>query len=276
VKQSKHVIVFLLLILQITSIGFAQGFGDKFLFNDRWSFHLGDIQFGGIEPLDHSAWRVLDLPHDWSVEGIASTKNASCTGFLPGGIAWYRKSFDMPIERKGQQVYIYFGGVYNNSEVFINGINVGKRPNGYISFMYDLTPYLKFGANNTIAVRVNHSEDADSRWYTGSGIYRDVYLVYAQPVHIDLWGVYYTTQQTGVNVSIQTATNVINTKEGANVPIIVKQELFDAKGKKITATVTTSKVTDKYTINQELHFSNPVLWTLVYAPSLLMPTKVSP
>jgi beta-galactosidase len=267
VKQSKHVIVFLLLILQITSTGFAQGFGDKFLFNDRWSFHLGDIQFGGIEQLDHSAWRVLDLPHDWSVEGIASTKNASCTGFLPGGIAWYRKSFDMPIERKGQQVYIYFGGVYNNSEVFINGINVGKRPNGYISFMYDLTPYLKFGSNNTIAVRVNHSEDADSRWYTGSGIYRDVYLVYAQPVHIDLWGVYYTTQQTGVNVSIQTATNVINTKEGANVPIIVKQELFDAKGKKITATVRTSKVTDKNTISQELHFSNPVLWTLA-APYL--------
>ncbi|MDB5276457.1 MAG: glycoside hydrolase [Ferruginibacter sp.] len=263
-KQKKYVLVFLLLLLQVTSMTFAQGFGDRVLFNDRWSFHLGDIQFGGIEQLDHSGWRVLDLPHDWSVEGIASTKNASCTGFLPGGIAWYRKSFDMPVERKGQQVYIYFGGVYNNSEVFINGINVGKRPNGYISFMYDLTPYLKFGAKNTIAVRVNHSEDADSRWYTGSGIYRDVYMVYAQPVHIDLWGVYYTTKQTGATASIQIETNVINTnsKDGAIVPLVVKQELFDATGKKITSTISKSKVTDKNKISQGLHFSNPVLWTL--------------
>lgn len=261
-KQHKHLIVFLLLILQFNITVIAQGFGEKILFNDRWSFHLGDIQFGGIEQLDHSAWRVLDLPHDWSVEGIASTKNSSCTGFLPGGIAWYRKSFDMPIERKGQQVYIYFGGVYNNSEVFINGVNVGKRPNGYISFMYDLTPYLKFGEKNTIAVRVNHSDDADSRWYTGSGIYRDVYMVYAQPVHIDLWGVYYTTTQTGTNANIKIATNVINTREGANIPIIVKQELLDAKGKKITTTLATARITDKNTISQELHFSNPILWTL--------------
>ena len=216
-------IIFLFLALHLSSTGFTQGFGEKILFNDHWSFRLGDIEYGGIEQLDHSTWRVLDLPHDWSVEGVANTKYASCTGFLPGGIAWYRKIFDMPIERKGQQVYIYFGGVYNNSEVFINGINVGKRPNGYISFMYDLTPYLKYGEKNTIAVRVNHSEEADSRWYTGSGIYRDVYVVYAKPVHIDLWGVYYTTEQVGENASVKVETNIINTniKDGSVVPLDV-------------------------------------------------------
>ena len=254
----------LLIILQATSTGFAQGFGEKILFNDHWSFHLGDIEYGGIEHLDHSAWRVLDLPHDWSVEGIASKNNSSCTGFLAGGIAWYRKSFDMPLNKKGEKVYIYFEGVYNNSEVFINGKNVGKRPNGYISFMYDLTPYLKFGEKNTLAVKVNHTEDADSRWYTGSGIYRDVYLVYAQPVHIDLWGVYYTTEQTGASTNVKIETNIINTKsrDGSVIPVIVKQELFDAMGKKVASTVATSQVTDKNKISQSIKFSNPVLWTL--------------
>ena len=254
----------LLFILQATSTVFAQGFGEKILFNDHWSFHLGDIEYGGIEYLNHSAWRVLDLPHDWSVEGVGSKNNSSCTGFLAGGIAWYRKSFDMPLNKKGEKVYIYFEGVYNNSEVFINGKNVGKRPNGYISFMYDLTPYLKFGEKNALAVKVNHSEDADSRWYTGSGIYRDVYLVYAQPVHIDLWGVYYTTEQIGASTNVKIETNIINTKsrDGSVIPVIVKQELFDAMGKKVASTVATSQVTDKNKINQSIKFSNPVLWTL--------------
>ena len=262
-------LVFLLLVLQAPSAAFAQGFGNRILFNDHWSFHLGDIEYGGIEHLDHSAWRVLDLPHDWSVEGVASKLNSSCTGFLAGGIAWYRKSFDMPLTKKGEKVYIYFEGVYNNSEVFINGKNLGKRPNGYISFMYDLSPYLKFGEKNTLAVRVNHSEDADSRWYTGSGIYRDVYMVYAQPVHIDLWGVYYTTNQIGASASVAIETNIINTKAkgGSVVPLMVKQELFDATGKKIASTVSTSQVTDKNKVSQLIKLSNPVLWTIA-APYL--------
>jgi hypothetical protein len=244
--------------------GLAQGFGDKILFNENWSFRLGDIEYGGIESLDHSTWRVLNLPHDWSVEGIASSENSSCSGFLPGGIAWYRKNFDMPLEKKGQQVYIYFGGVYNNSEVFINGKNVGKRPNGYISFMYDLTPFLKFGEKNTIAVRVNHTDDADSRWYNGSGIYRDVFMVYANPVHIDLWGVYYTSEQIGRDAIIKVETNIINTKskDGSVIPLTVRQELFDAKGRKMASTTSKSQITDKNKLNQVVKFSNPELWTI--------------
>ena len=160
----------------------AQGFGEKQLLNDGWSFNLGDGKYYGIELFDHSEWRKVDLPHDWSVEQFASPENASCTGYLPGGIAWYRRFLDIPSAKQGQKVYIYFEGVYNNSEVFINGKWIGKRPNGYISFMYDMTPYINYGGRNVIAVRVDHSQDADSRWYTGSGIYRDVYLVYSRIV----------------------------------------------------------------------------------------------
>ena len=263
-KKPRIISIFILLFfLHSNLIGLAQGFGEKILFNDQWSFHLGDIEYGGIEHLNHSNWRVLDLPHDWSVEGVASKKNSSCSGFLAGGIAWYRKSFNVPLEKKGQQVYVYFEGVYNNSEVYINGKNIGKRPNGYISFMYDLTPYLKFGEKNTMAVRVNHSEDADARWYNGSGIYRDVYLVYAKPVHIDLWGVYYSTTQNGNSTNVKIETNIVNTKniDGAIIPLMIKQELLDATGKKVAATITKSQVTNQNKISQNIKFSNPILWT---------------
>jgi len=254
----------LLLILCVNLTGLAQGFGDRILLNENWSFHLGDITYGGIEYLDHSDWRVLSLPHDWSVEGIAYNHFSSCTGFLPGGIAWYRKSIDVPAGKIGQQVYIYFGGVYNNSEVFINGKWVGKRPNGYISFMYDLTPYIKFGEKNVIAVRVDHSDDADSRWYTGSGIYRDVYWIYANPIHIDLWGVYYTTELNNNDATVHIETNIINKNNIAHSasPISIIQELFDARGKKIASTSAKSEISDKKKINQTIHVSNPKLWTV--------------
>lgn len=188
----------------------AQGFGTRELFNEGWYFHLGDGRYLGAQMLDHSSWRKVELPHDWSVELPASPVLSSCTGYLPGGIGWYRKDFTVPADRKSDRVYIYFEGVYNNSEVFINGKWIGKRPNGYVSFLYDLTPYIRFGERNVIAVRVDHSEDADSRWYTGSGIYRDVYLVYAAPVHIGLWGVGYQTTLEGSSATVDVETRIMN------------------------------------------------------------------
>jgi len=116
-------------------------FGRAFLFNESWWFNLSDVKDGAQAGLDDSKWRLLNLPHDWSVEGVYSPDKASATGYLPGGIAWYRKTFTVPESEKGNNVYIYFEGVYNHSEVFINGQSVGKRPNGYISFMYDLHPF---------------------------------------------------------------------------------------------------------------------------------------
>jgi len=241
----------------------AQGFGDRQLFNDDWRFHLGDIQYGGRENLDISKWESVTLPHDWTVLQTASPQYAACTGFLPGGIGWYRKNFTVPADKKGENVYIYFEGVYNNSEVFINGKWLGIRPNGYISFMYDMTPYIKFGENNTIAVRVNHSDDADSRWYTGSGIYRNVRLIYANPVHIDLWGVFYSTATKG-NTSAVTVASTIKNTTGQQGALKITQELLDASGKTVASTSGSLRVegNSSATVKQNLNLSNVHLWSI--------------
>lgn len=155
-------------------------FGEATKFNDGWLFRLTDDSTIVNPAFNDSEWRKLRLPHDWSIEGQLSPSLASCTGYLPGGIGWYRKHFN--ITDNAARHYIYFEGVYNRSEVYLNGHLLGKRPNGYISFLYDMTPYLKEG-DNVLSVRVDHSRYADSRWYTGSGIYRDVWLI-AAPQYI--------------------------------------------------------------------------------------------
>ncbi len=162
-------------------------FGNQTLLNDEWSFVLSD---DSALPSENAGWSQVQLPHDWSVKGLLSPDRASCTGYLPGGIGWYKKNVFVPDSMSGQKQYLYFEGVYNRSEVYINGHLLGKRPNGYISFVYDLTPYLNFGKDNQIAVRVDHSRSADSRWYTGSGIYRNVYWITAEETHIEPWSYY--------------------------------------------------------------------------------------
>jgi beta-galactosidase len=256
----KKVIFTLLLIIAGTYLN-AQDFGRREKLNDDWFFNLGDIQYGGIETMDCSKWAVVDLPHDWTVKQNASPELASCTGYLPGGIAWYRKELNVPATEKGNKVYIFFEGVYNNSEVFINGKWVGKRPNGYISFMYELTPYIKWGEKNTIAVRVDHSNDADSRWYTGSGIYRDVYLVYANPIHINLWGVDYNAAIENNAAEITINTTIKNSIESSSVKIV--HELFDAAGQKVASTsksvtADAKKLTE---FSQIMKLKSPALWS---------------
>lgn len=218
---------------------------------------------GGAEFFDHSKWRKLDVPHDWSIEMQASPNLASCTGYLPGGIGWYRRELQIPAEAKDKKVYVYFEGVYNNSEVFINGKWIGKRPNGYVSFMYDLTPYVNFGGRNVIAVRVDHSQDADSRWYTGSGIYRDVYLVYANPVHINLWGVSYETKVKR-NSAILTVKTEIDNNADKNLDVEVFNRVFDREGKIVNQGKQTFRVmADKVSgCEMQLDIQSPKLWSI--------------
>ena len=175
-KISKILLSVILMSLGVTAMQAQTSFGKATLFNDGWLFSLSDApEMSAVEYVD-SGWRALTLPHDWSIEHLAAPTLNSCTGYFPGGIGWYRKHFAIP-ENAAPKQFLYFEGVYNRSKVYVNGHLVGERPNGYVSFAYDITPYLDpVGEDNVIAVRVDHSREADSRWYTGSGIYRDVYL----------------------------------------------------------------------------------------------------
>ena len=178
-------LVMLTLWLSTISAVAQLGFGDAQRINDQWKFILDDQKDYSKVDYEDSKWKEVQLPHDWSVREQLSPSLASATGYLPGGIGWYRKHFTPSKALENQKVYIYFEGVYNRSEVYLNGHLLGKRPNGYISFAYDATPYIKYAEDNVISVRVDHSQYADSRWYTGSGIYRDVWMVYANAIHID-------------------------------------------------------------------------------------------
>ena len=159
-------------------------------FNDNWKFFLGDTAAASRPDFDDAAWRTLDLPHDWSIEGAPHIDNpmGNDGGYYPAGIGWYRKTFNLPDAGREKLTSVYFEGVYMNAEVFINGHNLGVRPYGYSSFFHDLTPYLKPG-ENVLAVRVDNSQQKNCRWYTGSGIYRNVKLVRTPAVHFEPWGV---------------------------------------------------------------------------------------
>jgi len=255
----------IVLFLSVTAIQAKPQFGEAELFNSNWRFNLSDIKEASSITYDDSKWRSLNLPHDWSIEGVYSPDKASCTGYLPGGIGWYRKTFTVPESQKNNKVFIYFEGVYNHSEVFINGVSVGNRPNGYISFMYDLTPYIKVGKENTVSVRVDHSQERDSRWYSGSGIYRDVYLVYSSPLHLDLWGVYFKSTDITSKKALVTVETTINNELKDIADVQIFNEIIDpATGKIVANTNKKVKVEEgkKEIIQQNLTISNPKRWSL--------------
>ncbi|WP_200977618.1 glycoside hydrolase family 2 TIM barrel-domain containing protein [Echinicola sp. 20G] len=168
----------------------------KALFIEHWQFVKAD-EITSLEDLrstENLDWRAITLPHDWSVEGPFSAEWASGTGFLPGGVGWYKKQFDLEDWDNSKEYQLYFDGVYKNSEVWINGHYLGKRPNGFIAFYYEIGKYLK-AEKNEVIVKVDHRQYADSRYYTGSGIYRNVYLITKEPVHFKTWGVFFSTPE---------------------------------------------------------------------------------
>lgn len=228
-KQRIGILLGLLMAIWLSLPAGAQvSFGNAVKFNDDWLFSLKDDSASHNPSFDDSRWRKLHLPHDWSVEAQLSPSLASCTGYLPGGIGWYRKHFTVTDD--SPRHYIYFEGAYNRSEIYLNGHLLGKRPNGYVSFMYDLTPYLKPG-NNVLAVRIDHSRYADSRWYTGSGIYRDVWMVSASDVHFALWGVGWHA----ASLTDRRAEVAVETEIEKHLPLSgkleVKAALYDASGR---------------------------------------------
>jgi len=250
----------------LTISGFAQGrtVAD---FDKGWHFHLGNVDNGEKNSLNDAGWRSLNLPHDWSIEGKFDKDNPATPegGALPGGIGWYRKTFTVPAASKNKLVYIDFDGVYQKSDVWINGHHLGFRPNGYISFRYELTPYLNFGGQNTIAVKVDNSVQPNSRWYSGSGIYRNVWLVTTNKVAIDNWGTYVTT----TDVSTKAATVNLKVKiknHDRSTAITIKTVIYDAGGKAVSAAGEIVAKTDlKDTVissNQNITVKSPTLWSV--------------
>lgn len=247
----------------LTGTALAQvSFGDAKGFNDGWLFLLSDVQDADKPATADSTWRKLTLPHDWSIEGTYSPDLASGTGYLPGGIGWYRKHFDVKNPNDGKKRYIYFEGVYNRSDVYLNGCLLGNRPSGYASFMYDMTPYLKEG-DNVLSVRVDHSRYADSRYYTGSGIYRDVWMVEAPATHIAQWGVGFET----VSVKGKKAYVKVNVAvENPVKELKVKIRLLDANGKTVSSAIANAKAENmlKMTVDNARiwDIDDPNLYTL--------------
>lgn len=259
-------IVFLLLANCI--LGHAQSISNnqrKQLFDYNWKFNLGDEALAQSRDFNDTGWRSLDLPHDWSIEGKIHPKNATGGGggFFPAGIGWYRKTFQVPDEWKTKKIAIYFEGVYMNSEVFINGKSLGVYPYGYSSFSYDLTPYLNFGKENIIAVRVDNSQQMNSRWYSGSGIYRHVWMMVADPVHVAHWGVNISTP----GVSSKKATVLVKTKvknETTSAQSIVVKTLLWSKSSKRAGNGQVEVMlpaNSEKEITQTIQVSNPMLWT---------------
>ncbi len=255
-----HLLLIIVALLGNTT-GRAQSI--RLLFNDGWIFHKGDVPNGEKPTVDAADWKPIDLPHDWSIEGPFDEKWASATAYLPGGIGWYRKTFDVAPNLRSKQLSLYFDGVYKNSEVWLNGHYLGKRPNGFTPFQYEITPYLAKTGKNVVAVKADHSQFADSRWYTGSGIYRNVYLVATDPIHVDLWGIRFVTPEVTAQRATANVTVSVANQSGATKPVLVRAQLLDANGKAVANAQQPVSVAAGKKADASLSFTvaNPSLWS---------------
>ena len=215
----------------------SAGTRERILLDPAWRFHLGDAPGAEQPGYDDAAWRVVNLPHDWSIEGTVDPQapGAGGDGFFPMGLGWYRRRIAVPAAWSRRRVMVEFEGVYENATVWINGHDLGLHPYGYTSFWLDLTPYLRPGAVNVLAVRVDNSEQPNSRWYTGSGIDRHVWLVVTDSVHLVPWGVFVSPiEATAAAAQIRVETTV---RDDSDAPAAVEVEtrLEDAGGRTVAA-----------------------------------------
>jgi len=205
------------------------------------------------------------LPHDWSIEGQIHPKNPTGGGggYFPAGIGWYRKTFQAPEAWKANKVAIYFEGVYMNSEVFINGKSLGIYPYGYSSFSYDLTPYLNFDKENVIAVRVDNSQHVNSRWYSGSGIYRHVWMMVTNPVHVAHWGTAITTPVVSAKKATVLVKTVVKNETSSAQRLVVRTLLWNKSSKSVGNGQVQIELpaNSEKEITQTIYVSNPLLWT---------------
>jgi beta-galactosidase len=240
---------------------------------DGWRFALvnpggitdptGEYADAAAPGYDDSGWREVAVPHDWSIELAPTTQNGttSGTGFFPGGLGWYRLAFTLPPALAGKRVSVEFDGVYMDSYVYCNGTEVGRHPYGYTGFAFDVTDLLHTDGTteNVIAVKVQNRLPS-SRWYSGSGIYREARLVVTEPVHVARWGTRVTTPEiTDSRATVKVETAVVNQLGGAH-PVEVRSRIKDPRGRTVARTASTVTVDGQATENHELTVPDPLLW----------------
>jgi beta-galactosidase len=244
---------------------------ETILFDFDWTFHRGEIDNGHAIGLDDSDWRIIDLPHDWSIEDLPGKESPIDSlaiggihyGYFTGGTAWYRKKFTLPDNARGKRVSIYFEGVYMNSDTWINGKHAGNHPYGYTSFEYDITDYVDFENDNLLSVEVKN-EGRSSRWYPGSGIYRHVWLKIREPVHVATWGTYITTPEVNESLArVTVETNVLNDGD-QDAKLRITTKLMDAGGKVVSRTRSEESVAAGRNgiIKQDFDVKKPELWSV--------------
>ncbi|RKD15237.1 glycoside hydrolase [Pelobium manganitolerans] len=233
-------------------------------FNADWKFYLGDDSTLRYEIKDLQKLQEVQLPHDWSILGDFSEKHPTTSqqGALPAGMGWYAKTFDVPVSQKGQKIYIEFDGVYRNATVYVNGKKIGFWPYGYTSYRYDLSDDLKYGQQNYIAVRVDNSEQPSSRWYTGSGIYRNVRLVSTNPIAVDHWGTFVRSEK----ITKKSANVLLDVSLRNDAPVAEKAKvvsaIIDASGKMVAQAVNYLNLDNSLkTTTQKFKVSQPQLWS---------------
>ena len=236
-------------------------------FDFGWRFLKGDMQGAQQPEFADATWRPLDLPHDWSIEGPfdQNAPGAATGASLPAGIGWYRKRFRLADADKDRKVVVEFDGVYQNSEVWINGQYLGKRPYGYISFNYDITPHVVFGArDNVIAVKVDNSHQPNCRWYSGSGIYAHTWLRLTNPVHVAMWGTFVTAPLVNANAStVQVKTRIQN--EGKTTArCTLTTSILDRDGKVVQTADSSQEIVGagEYEFVDQVKVGKPTLWSV--------------
>ncbi len=230
-----------------------------------WRFLLGDPSGAEARQFADRSWRTVNLPHDWSIEGVPDKNNptGSGGGFFPAGTGWYRKTFTAPPEWKGKRVSVEFDGVYRDATVYLNGSKLGTHPYGYTSFSFDLTPDLDFSGPNVLAVRVNNSAQPNSRWYSGSGIYQHVRVVVTDSIHVAHWGVFVTTPEVSDRAAkVSLRARVVNDSAGQE-RVTVKTTLADRAGKHAGSAQSTVTIAPGSEIeaSQEIAVADPALWS---------------
>ena len=265
-KHLKHILIFLFALCVATL-----GAREVQNFNYGWKFSLdvGADENPAAPGFNDSSWRTLDVPHDWAIEGDFDEHNPSGTGggALPGGIGWYRKTFTVSEKEKVRRFSIEFDGVYMNSSVYLNGHLLGTRPYGYISFSYYLNPYINWEGENVIAVKVDNSDQPNSRWYSGCGIYRDVRLVKTGYIRVDQWGTYVRTQNVSKNKAlVRINTSIVNDTHLSKVirTLTVTSTVKDSNGKKIASSSTTRQLEfpEVFDIEDSIWVETPHLWSV--------------